>query len=355
MADISVEEIRKSFGDYEALDSISARFGDGKFTVLVGPSGCGKTTLLRLIAGLEVPTSGRVLMDGIVQNSLPPKKRDIAMVFQNYALYPHLTVARNLAFALKFRGVSRDHIEKRVGEVARMLQIDQLLDRYPRQLSGGQRQRVAMGRAIVRSPRAFLFDEPLSNLDAQLRVQMRTEIKDLHQRLETTSLYVTHDQVEAMTLGDMLIVMNNGLIEQEGPPLEVYDRPATIFVAKFIGSPTINLFDGSVVDQDGSLAFRSTAGLTIELAADFSRHAGAPAVLGIRPEHVELGAGDLDMTIRAIEPMGSETVVIGTVLDQAVTALTSERIRLSAKDTVKVRFREEFAHVFDKRSANRLD
>ncbi len=249
MASINVVDVRKSYGAHEVIHSISLDIADGDFVVLVGPSGCGKSTLLRMIAGLESITSGVVKIGSRVVNKLAPKDRDIAMVFQNYALYPHKTVAENMGFGLKLRRASRSEIETRVRRAAEILDVTSLLDRYPRQLSGGQRQRVAMGRAIVRDPQVFLFDEPLSNLDAKLRVQMRAEIKELHQRLKTTTVYVTHDQIEAMTMADRIVVLRDGVVEQIGPPLDLYDRPTNIFVAGFIGSPSMNFLKGKIKDR----------------------------------------------------------------------------------------------------------
>src|SRR3984893_15432401 len=246
MSSVQIRDVRKSFGNFEVLHGVSIPIEDGAFVVLVGPSGCGKSTLLRMLAGLENITSGTISIGDRVVNNVQPKERDIAMVFQNYALYPHMTVADNMGFSLKLRGANPDEIKKGVARAAEVLALTPLLDRYPRQLSGGQRQRVARGRAIVRDPQVFLFDEPLSNLDAQLRVQMRAEIKELHQRLKTTTVYVTHDQIEAMTMADRIVVMRDGVVEQMGAPLELYDQPATLFVAGFIGSPSMNLLKGAI-------------------------------------------------------------------------------------------------------------
>src|SRR5713226_5661875 len=247
MASVELKQVRKSFGSTQVVHGVDISIADGEFCVLVGPSGCGKSTLLRMLAGLEEITHGEISIGGKVVNRVPPKERDIAMVFQNYALYPHMTVRDNMSFALMLAKQSKDEISARVKKAADILGLDQLLDRYPRQLSGGQRQRVAMGRAIVRDPQVFLFDEPLSNLDAKLRVQMRTEIKELHQRLKTTSIYVTHDQIEAMTMADTIVVMNGGRVEQIGTPLDLYDEPANLFVAGFIGSPAMNFLPGRIV------------------------------------------------------------------------------------------------------------
>src|SRR6476646_6032985 len=266
MASVAIRDVRKAFGSAHVIHGVDISIRDGEFVVLVGPSGCGKSTLLRMIAGLENITGGEIRIGDRVVNKLPPKERDVAMVFQNYALYPHMTVAANMAFSMKLRGAPKSEIDERVNRAAAILGLTQLLERFPRQLSGGQRQRVAMGRAIVRDPQVFLFDEPLSNLDAKLRVQMRTEIKELHQRLKTTTIYVTHDQIEAMTMADRIVVMRAGVIEQIGPPLELYDRPATLFVAGFIGSPAMNLLPGKLEIGDRPV-FVSDEGLRFDLRA----------------------------------------------------------------------------------------
>ena len=279
MARVDIESVKKRFGEVEVLHGVDIAIDDGSFTVLVGPSGCGKSTLLRMIAGLENISSGHIRIGSQVVNQVPPKERDIAMVFQNYALYPHMTVRDNMSFALMLAKQSKAEIEGRVKRAADILGLAQLLDRYPRQLSGGQRQRVAMGRAIVRDPQVFLFDEPLSNLDAKLRVQMRTEIKELHQRLRTTSIYVTHDQIEAMTMADRIVVMHDGVVEQIGAPLELYDRPENLFVAQFIGSPAMNVFEG-VFDKD------SVRGLGALWPCAVKCQDGQAVKYGIRPEHL---------------------------------------------------------------------
>ena len=266
MASVVIRDVRKAFGLAPIIHGVTITIDDGQFVVLVGPSGCGKSTLLRMIAGLENITAGEIKIGDRVVNNLPPKERDVAMVFQNYALYPHMTVAANMAFSMKLRGAPKDEIEKRVTRAAEILGLQQLLERYPRQLSGGQRQRVAMGRAIVRDPQVFLFDEPLSNLDAKLRVQMRTEIKELHQRLKTTTVYVTHDQIEAMTMADKIVVMHDGRVEQIGAPLELYDRPQNLFVAGFIGSPAMNFLPGTI-RANGNLGFEGPGGSRLPLAA----------------------------------------------------------------------------------------
>src|SRR5712671_5146546 len=265
MASVAIRDVRKAFGSMAVIHGVDISIRDGEFVVLVGPSGCGKSTLLRMVAGLENITSGEIRIGDRVVNNLPPKERDVAMVFQNYALYPHMTVGANMAFSMKLRGAPKSEIDERVKRAAEILGLSQLLERFPRQLSGGQRQRVAMGRAIVRDPQVFLFDEPLSNLDAKLRVQMRTEIKELHQRLKTTTIYVTHDQIEAMTMADKIVVMHDGLVEQIGAPLELYDRPNNLFVAGFIGSPAMNFLHGTI-RINGTASFSGPNGIHLPLS-----------------------------------------------------------------------------------------
>jgi sn-glycerol 3-phosphate transport system ATP-binding protein len=310
MATIVLNDVRKTYGNVEAIKGVSLDIADGELIVLVGPSGCGKSTLLRMIAGLESITGGTISIGERVVNDLEPSERDIAMVFQNYALYPHMTVRQNLAYGLKNRNTPKEEIDRRIAQTAKVLEIEPFLERKPRQLSGGQRQRVAMGRAIVREPAAYLFDEPLSNLDAKLRVQMRVEIKRLQRSLATTSVYVTHDQMEAMTLADRLVVLNAGLIEQVGTPIELYENPATTFVATFIGSPSMNLLD--MAAMEGQWVLSSP---TLE---SFPAPAGA-ATLGIRPEHLHLAAEGADDAFRAevkvaaVELVGAESYVHGTL------------------------------------------
>ena len=306
MATVEFRNVHKSFGSVEVLHGVSIDIADSEFVVLVGPSGCGKSTLLRMLAGLENITSGEIAIGGRIVNSVAPKDRDVAMVFQNYALYPHMTVFQNMAFSLKLAKAPKDVAEREVHRAARILGLEQLLHRFPRQLSGGQRQRVAMGRAIVRNPQVFLFDEPLSNLDAKLRVQMRSEIKALHQRLKVTTVYVTHDQIEAMTMADKIVVMNHGVVEQAGPPLELYDRPANLFVAGFIGSPAMNMIEGNVVDG----ALQTQDGTTWILPFGGNGRYDGPAVYGIRPEHLRLDPDGIQASVRVVEPTGSETQVL---------------------------------------------
>ena len=303
MAGVTIRELRKAYGAVEVIHGLDLDVADGEFVVLVGPSGCGKSTLLRMIAGLEGITSGRIAIGDRVVNHLPPAERDIAMVFQNYALYPHKTVAANMGFPLKMRGVPKEEIRAKVERAGAILGLTPYLDRYPRALSGGQRQRVAMGRAIVRDPQVFLFDEPLSNLDAKLRVQMRTEIRELHQRLKTTTVYVTHDQIEAMTMADKIVVLNGGHIEQVGAPLDLYDRPANVFVAGFIGSPAMNLIEGRV-------AGGAVEALGARLPLPVQAAEGREVLFGVRPEHLALADDGLRGTVAVVEPTGSETHVV---------------------------------------------
>ncbi len=318
MADIDLCQVCKSYGETEVIHGVDWHVEDGEFVVIVGPSGCGKSTLLRMIAGLEEISQGEISIAGRVVNDLEPADRDIAMVFQNYALYPHMSVFNNMAYGLKIRGLPRDEIRNRVGAAAEILELAELLDRSPRQLSGGQRQRVAMGRAIVREPSVFLFDEPLSNLDAKLRVQMRLEIKKLQSRLGITSVFVTHDQVEAMTLGHRLMVLNDGHVEQLGTPIELYERPATIFVAGFIGSPAMNFID-AVISADGGRA-ELADGCELALAEGYASCAGRGVTLGLRPEHLhrsEDGGGAPRFVVQMVEHLGADTLVHGGLGEDA--------------------------------------
>jgi multiple sugar transport system ATP-binding protein len=349
MAEVTIRDLRKSYGALQVLHGIDLDIADGRFVVLVGPSGCGKSTLLRMIAGLEGVTSGTIRIGERVVNNLAPSERDIAMVFQNYALYPHKTVAQNMGFALKMARMDRAEIDARVARAADILGLKPYLDRYPRALSGGQRQRVAMGRAIVRDPKVFLFDEPLSNLDAKLRVQMRTEIRALHLRLRTTTVYVTHDQIEAMTMADLIVVMRDGRIEQAGAPLELYDRPANTFVAGFIGSPAMNLVEG--VAESGRVGFGGTA-LPAPGAAD-----GRRVVIGLRPEHLAVGplsADAVEATVRVVEPTGSETHLVAEAGGREVVAVSRDRLSLRPGDRVGLRADPARAHVFDAGTGARI-
>jgi multiple sugar transport system ATP-binding protein len=354
MASVAIRDVRKAFGALEVIHGVSVLIADGEFVVLVGPSGCGKSTLLRMIAGLENITSGEVRIGDRIVNHLPPKARDIAMVFQNYALYPHMTVAANMGFSLKLRGAPQAEIEQRVQDAADILGLGPLLERFPRQLSGGQRQRVAMGRAIVRDPQVFLFDEPLSNLDAKLRVAMRTEIKELHQRLKTTTVYVTHDQIEAMTMADRIVVMHDGVIEQIGAPLELYDRPRNLFVAGFIGSPAMNFIKGTI-RANGRLAFEGAGGVELPLAAAPQGSDGRAAVYGVRPEHFVIADDGADAQVQVIEPTGSELQVVAKLGGDDIIAVFRERHAFKPGDKIRLKPDPRLVHLFDQPTGQRLD
>ncbi len=354
MASVTIADVYKTFGPVEVLHGVSIDIADGEFVTLVGPSGCGKSTLLRMIAGLESIPHGEISIGGRVVNRVAPKERDVAMVFQNYALYPHMTVAENMAFSLMLKNAPKPDREARVGRAAEILGLTPLLSRYPRQLSGGQRQRVAMGRAIVRDPQVFLFDEPLSNLDAKLRVQMRAEIKELHQRLKTTTIYVTHDQIEAMTMADKIVVMHDGVVEQVGPPLELYDRPGNLFVASFIGSPAMNLLEGSVV-LDGEPSFHGSGGMTLPLAAASGAGNGQKAVLGIRPEHLSLSDQGFPVTIAVVEPSGPEIQIVArTQSGDDIVANFRERHSFRPGDTIRLSAAPDLIHLFHGETGTRL-
>jgi multiple sugar transport system ATP-binding protein len=350
MASVKMRQVEKSFGAAKILHGVSLDIQDGEFVILVGPSGCGKSTLLRMVAGLETITGGEIQIGSRVVNHVPPKERDIAMVFQNYALYPHMTVADNMAFSLKLKGAPKQEITQKVGRAAEILGLGALLERYPRQLSGGQRQRVAMGRAIVRDPQVFLFDEPLSNLDAKLRVAMRTEIKALHQRLSTTTIYVTHDQIEAMTMADRIVVMREGNMEQIGAPLDLYDRPETLFVAGFIGSPAMNMLEGRI---DGAV-FRSGV-LELPLPATPAGAAGRAAVYGIRPEHIQLASDGVPVEVVVVEPTGPETQVVAKLGDYEITCVFRERVQAGPGETIHVLPDPALVHLFDRDTGRRLN
>jgi multiple sugar transport system ATP-binding protein len=353
MASVDIVDVRKSYGTQAVIHGVSAAIRDGEFVVLVGPSGCGKSTLLRMIAGLEPITSGTILIGGKVVNDLPPKDRDIAMVFQTYALYPHKTVAQNMGFALQLRKEPRSVIDERVRRAAEILDLVPYLERYPRQLSGGQRQRVAMGRAIVRNPAVFLFDEPLSNLDAKLRVQMRAEIKELHQRLKVTTVYVTHDQVEAMTMADRIVVMNSGVVEQVGSPLELYDNPANVFVAGFIGSPAMNLLKGTV-KAGARPSFVTQDGISLPLAAAPKAADGRQVIYGIRPEHLELGSKGAKAEVTVVEPLGSETQLFAKLGGQKIVGLFRQRLKARPGETLSILPNPDAVHLFDAASGQRM-
>ena len=356
MAQVHLKNIKKTYGKggktVDVIHGISIDIADGEFIVMVGPSGCGKSTLLRMVAGLEEITDGDIVIGERVVNELEPKDRDIAMVFQNYALYPHMSVYENMAYGLKIRGFSKADIDTRVQKAAKILELGALLQRTPRQLSGGQRQRVAMGRAIVREPAVFLFDEPLSNLDAKLRVQMRLEIQKLHRTLGTTSLYVTHDQVEAMTLGQRMIVMNAGRAEQIGSPAEVYARPATTFVAGFIGSPPMNLFTGKV-SSDG-MHFELGNGASIRLPAVQARLMNRECIFGIRPEHMALGRPGLSMKVEMVEALGADVLVHGSAGGQALVVRAPSGVQVEVGQLVEAGFDAGSLHWFDTNTNKRL-
>jgi multiple sugar transport system ATP-binding protein len=356
MASVSFQNIEKTFGSTKVIHGIGFDIRDGEFMVLVGPSGCGKSTLLRMLAGLEEISGGTISIDGRVVNDMESKDRDIAMVFQSYALYPHMTVADNMAFSLKLRKAPPATIEERVAKAAKILNLEPYLKRYPRELSGGQRQRVAMGRAIVRDPKVFLFDEPLSNLDAKLRVAMRGEIKALHQRLKTTTVYVTHDQVEAMTMADRIVVMHDGRVEQIGTPLELYDRPGNLFVAQFIGSPAMNVVEGSVQRGNGAAHVEAAGGVRWPLAAAGSQ--GQQVAYGIRPEHLTLAGanayGSVAGEIIVVEPTGAETELLVKVGDAQIVLVTHGRPVVNPGDRVALAVDPAMVHVFDKTTGQRL-
>ncbi|MEF2070049.1 ABC transporter ATP-binding protein [Consotaella aegiceratis] len=353
MAKVIINNLRKSYGSVEVLHGVSIAIADGEFVVLVGPSGCGKSTLLRMIAGLETITGGELTIGDRVVNEIAPKERDVSMVFQNYALYPHMSVAQNMGFSLRLRKEQAGVIDERVRQAAEILGLTPYLDRYPRQLSGGQRQRVAMGRAIVRKPAVFLFDEPLSNLDAKLRVQMRTEIRQLHQRLTTTTIYVTHDQIEAMTMADRIVVMNAGKIEQIGAPLDLYDRPSNLFVAGFIGSPGMNMLRGRVSAQRPGM-FETDAGGELPLPEGAGMEADRPLIYGIRPEHLIIDPAGIPFTVEVVEPTGAEFHLLMRAGGDLFTGSFRERITARPGETISVRPDLSRAHLFDVESGRRV-
>ncbi|NBO13287.1 MAG: sn-glycerol-3-phosphate ABC transporter ATP-binding protein UgpC [Betaproteobacteria bacterium] len=352
MASVTIGQAQKYFGQTHIIKGVSIDINDGEFCVLIGPSGCGKSTLLRMIAGLEEISGGEIMIGEKVVNNMPPKERDIAMVFQNYALYPHMTVRDNMGFSLMLAKKDRATIEDRVGKAADILGLKSLLDRYPRQLSGGQRQRVAMGRAIVRDPQVFLFDEPLSNLDAKLRVAMRTEIKELHQRLKTTSIYVTHDQIEAMTMADKIVVMRDGIVEQTGSPLELYDHPVNQFVAGFIGSPAMNFLPGIVKGEHVELE----GGAKLPMPTNARARDGQKVVYGTRPEHIELAAGNegIATEVVVVEPTGADTQVFTKIAGVEVTSVFRERHDFKPGASIRLKPDPVRAHLFDASTSMRL-
>ena len=354
MAQVQIRNVEKRFGATPVIRGVSVDIADGEFAVLVGPSGCGKTTLLRMIAGLEEISGGEILIGGRVVNNMLPKERDIAMVFQNYALYPHMTVRDNMGFSLKLANVRAAELEQRVNRAAEILHLHALLDRYPRQLSGGQRQRVAMGRAIVRNPQVFLFDEPLSNLDAKLRVAMRTEIKELHLRLQTTSVYVTHDQIEAMTMGDKIVVMKDGVVEQMGSPLQLYDRPVNTFVAGFIGSPAMNMLAGKVSHADGAMQVALAAGGTVAMPKVNGADEGRAVQLGIRPEHLVPSDLGLEAQVVVVEPTGADTQLYCKVGGEDVNVILRDRTPVRPGDRIRLAPDVAKIHLFDAASGVRI-
>jgi multiple sugar transport system ATP-binding protein len=352
MASVTIQNIIKSYGAVEVVHGLDLSIPDGQFIVLLGPSGCGKSTLLRMIAGLESITSGTISIGSQVVNDVHPKDRNIAMVFQNYALYAHMNVFDNMAFSMRLKKMSDVETKKRVEWAASILGLEPYLQRLPRQLSGGQRQRVAMGRAIVRDPQVFLFDEPLSNLDAKLRVQMRIEIKELHQRLKTTTVYVTHDQIEAMTMADTVVIMRDGYIEQVGSPLDIYDNPANLFVAEFIGSPGINLINGEVAQENGMLVLRSGK-ITLPMPDNAPVRLGQKIVYGVRPEHLHVSpsrtdsALDIPARVAVIEPTGPEIHIYAELAGQEICAISRDRLGWSHGAEVYLTPMLECVHFFD--------
>ena len=343
----------KAYGGLQVMHGVNVEVEDGEFVVLVGPSGCGKSTLLRMIAGLESISDGEIAIGGRIVNDVAPKDRDIAMVFQSYALYPHKTVAENMGFPLRMARRPRREMDEKVRLAAEILDLSPYLERFPKELSGGQRQRVAMGRAIVRDPKAFLFDEPLSNLDAKLRVTMRLEIKELHQRLGATIVYVTHDQIEAMTMADKIVVMRDGRVEQIGRPLELYDRPRNVFVAGFIGSPAMNLVPGAVAVRDGERRFVSEGGLAMPVP-DTAVEEGRPVIYGIRPEHIAIAEGGFPARVVVVEPTGSETQVFARAGDVTIDAVVRDRIEAEPGAEVPFRIDPSHVHLFDRETERRL-
>jgi len=357
MASVTISNLDKSYGNVEVLHQLDLGVDDGKFVVLLGPSGCGKSTLLRMIAGLETVSGGDIFFDDTRVNDVHAKDRNIAMVFQNYALYAHMSVRKNMAFSMRLNKTDKKTMDEKVKWASSILGLDDYLDRLPKELSGGQRQRVAMGRAIVRDPDVFLFDEPLSNLDAKLRVQMRTEIKDLHQRLKTTTIYVTHDQIEAMTMADEVVVMRGGNIEQSGTPMEIYDRPNNLFVAQFIGSPTMNILDCLVAKENGVLCGR-VDDTVLPLPGNTNLQVGQNLHYGIRPEHFQLsktsssvdvaaGTAKLTGTVKVVEPTGPEIHVYLKLAGQDLCAITRERLDLSPGEEVLLQPDLSHVHLFD--------
>ncbi|SON54232.1 sn-glycerol-3-phosphate import ATP-binding protein UgpC [Hartmannibacter diazotrophicus] len=353
VASVKIDNVIKRYGSVQVMHGVSVDIEDGEFVVLVGPSGCGKSTLLRMLAGLEEVSDGTISIGDRVVNDVLPKERDIAMVFQSYALYPHKTVFNNIGFPLKMAKRPEAEIREKVEKAAGILDLTHLLDRFPKQLSGGQRQRVAMGRAIVRDPQVFLFDEPLSNLDAKLRVTMRVEIKELHQRLKTTIVYVTHDQIEAMTMADKIVVMRDGRVEQIGAPLDLYDNPANVFVAGFIGSPSMNFVNGRIVAKDGEMTFLSDSGLSLPVP-NVGLRDGQEVTYGIRPEDIRIGEGGIPVSVVVVEPTGSETQVFARAGKDLIDAIVKERIRARPAEQIGFIIDPAKVHLFDRQTTQRL-
>jgi multiple sugar transport system ATP-binding protein len=355
MASVTFQNVQKSYGKTQIIERLGFEIEDGEFVVLVGPSGCGKSTLLRMLAGLEDITGGEIMIDGRVVNELESKDRDIAMVFQSYALYPHMTVGENMGFSLRLRNADKGVTEKRVADAAKILNLDKLLARYPRELSGGQRQRVAMGRAIVRDPKVFLFDEPLSNLDAKLRVAMRAEIKALHQRLKTTTVYVTHDQIEAMTMADRIVVMHDGAVEQIGTPLELYDRPDNLFVAQFIGSPSMNVIEGTLRRSNGRCTVEAH-GAMWPVPAGTTLEEGKAVHYGVRPGDMTISdvANGVPAKVIVVEPTGAETELLVEVGEAQITLAVHGRVDAQPDQMVGLVIASESVHLFDRQSGQRL-
>lgn len=364
MASVKISHLDKSYGNVKVLHQLDLEVADGKFVVLLGPSGCGKSTLLRMIAGLESVTAGDILFDDERVNDVHAKDRNIAMVFQNYALYAHMTVRKNMAFSMRLNKTDKKIMDEKVNWASSILGLDDYLDRLPKELSGGQRQRVAMGRAIVRDPDVFLFDEPLSNLDAKLRVQMRTEIKDLHQRLKTTTVYVTHDQIEAMTMADEVVVMRGGYIEQSGTPMEIYDNPNNLFVAQFIGSPTMNILECRISEENG-VRYAAIEDARLPLPASSNLHVGQTLHYGIRPEHLHISKQPLNSgtddqhsgltgVVKVVEPTGPEIHVYLTLAGQELCAITRERLELRPGDEIQLQPDVPHVHLFDGETKNAI-
>jgi multiple sugar transport system ATP-binding protein len=353
MASIHLQNIEKKYGGFVGVQNMSLEIADEEFLVLLGPSGCGKTTTMRMIAGLEEPTDGQIVIGGEVVNEIDARDRDVAMVFQGYALYPNMSIYENIRFPLRMRGIPAAEHDARIRRAADMVELGSFLDRKPGALSGGQRQRAALARAVVRQPQVFLMDEPLSNLDAKLRVSMRVEIKELHQRLKTTTVYVTHDQIEAMTMANKIVVMRDGRVEQIGRPLDLYDRPANLFVAGFIGSPSMNFLKGRIALREGRQVVETAEGIALPLDG-VQAETGRDVTYGIRPEHISLGEGGIPVRVSVFEPTGSETLVFGRLGGTPIDALVRERIDGTPGETLGFRIDPRRAHVFDSATGNRL-